>query len=56
MVKDAAVPSSVMNNFINPFVAIIAWLVIPVIAGFIAQFVFSKLLKLYTPMDFQQDL
>ena len=56
MVKDAAVPASVMNHFINPVTALIAWIIVPIIAGFIAQYVFSKLLKLYTPMDFQQDL
>ncbi|KAA8358663.1 PTS sugar transporter subunit IIC [Leuconostoc carnosum] len=56
MVKDPSVPASVMNHFINPIVALIAWLIVPIIAGFIAQFVFSKLLKLYSPMDFQQDL
>lgn len=56
MVKDPTVPSTVMNHFINPAIAVLAWLVIPIIAGFIAQFVFSKLLKLYTPMDFQQEL
>ena len=56
MVKDPSVPASVMNHFINPIVALIAWLIVPISAGFIAQFVFSKLLKLYSPMDFQQDL
>jgi len=56
MVKDPSVPASVMNHFINPIVALIAWLIVPIIAGFIAQFIFSKLLKLYSPMDFQQDL
>lgn len=56
MVKDPTVPAKVMNHFINPLTALIAWLVIPVVAGFIAQYVFSKLLKLYTPADFQQEL
>ena len=56
MVKDPTVPAKVMNHFINPLTALIAWLVIPVVAGFIAQYVFSKLLKLYTPADFEQEL
>lgn len=56
MVKDPAVPAKVMNHFINPLTALIAWIIIPVVAGFIAQYVFSKLLKLYSPADFQQEL
>ncbi len=56
MVKDPNVPSTVMNNFVNPMVGLIAWLVVPIIAGLISQYIFSKLLKLYSPMDFQQDL
>lgn len=56
MVKDPNVPASVMNHFINPMIAIVAWLIVPIIAGFIAQFIFSKLLKLYVPADFQQEL
>ena len=45
-----------MNHFINPFTALIAWIIIPIIAGFIAQFIFSNWLKLYTPADFEQEL
>lgn len=56
IVKDSTVPSSVMNHFISPLVGVFAWLVVPIVAGFVVQFIFSKLLKLYTPMDFQQDL
>ena len=56
IVKDPTVPSSVMNHFISPLVGVFAWLVVPIVAGFVVQFIFSKLLKLYTPMDFQQDL
>ena len=56
MVKDPNVPATVMNHFINPMIAILAWLIVPIVAGFIAQYVFSKLLKLYVPSDFQQEL
>lgn len=56
MVQDSAVPATVMNHFINPLVAVISWVIVPIIAGFIAQYVFSTLLKLYQPSDFKQDL
>ena len=56
MVKDPSIPANVMNHFINPFTALIAWIIIPIIAGFIAQFIFSNWLKLYTPADFEQEL
>ncbi|CAH1852612.1 PTS sugar transporter subunit IIC [Convivina praedatoris] len=56
MIKDPAVPLDVMNHFITPVVAVIAWLVVPVIAGFIAQWICCKWLKLYQPSDFKQEL
>ncbi|MGX7051631.1 PTS sugar transporter subunit IIC [Leuconostoc palmae] len=56
MVKDPTVPTTVMNHFINPVVALIAWVVVPIIAGLISQLIFSNVLKLYKPLDFQQDL
>ncbi|MBS9338902.1 PTS sugar transporter subunit IIC [Fructobacillus sp. M2-14] len=56
MIKDAAIPSSVMNHYINPLVGLIAWVIVPVIASFIAQLIFSKWLKLYSPEDLKQEL
>ena len=56
MVKDPNVPATVMNHFINPMIAVLAWLIVPIVAGLIAQYIFSKLLKLYVPSDFQQEL
>ena len=56
MIKDSAIPSSVMSNYVSPIVALIVWFVVPVIAGIVAQLIFSKLLKLYQPADFKQEL
>ncbi|MBS9336341.1 PTS transporter subunit IIC [Fructobacillus papyrifericola] len=56
VIKDTAIPSTVMSNFVSPVIALIAWFVVPVIAGILAQLVFSKMLKLYQPADFKQDL
>lgn len=56
MIKDAAIPSSVMDNFVSPFVALIVWVIVPIVAGILAQLVFSKWLKLYQPSDFKQEL
>jgi uncharacterized membrane protein len=41
---------------INPVIALIVWLVVPVIAGFVVDFLFTKILKLYSPSDFEQDM
>ncbi|MFC4760970.1 PTS sugar transporter subunit IIC [Fructobacillus durionis] len=56
MIKDAAIPSTVMNHYISPFVGLIVWVIIPVIAALLAQFIFSKLLKFYQPSDLKQEL
>lgn len=56
MIKDAAVPSSVMNNFISPVVALLAWVVIPVVVGLLTQFIFVKVLHLFEPEDLKQEL
>ncbi|CAK8054638.1 PTS sugar transporter subunit IIC [Eupransor demetentiae] len=56
MLKDSTIPSTVMNHFINPLSALIAWFIVPIIAGILAQFIFAKLLKLYSAEDFKQEL
>ncbi|GAP02979.1 membrane protein regulator [Fructobacillus pseudoficulneus] len=56
MIKDSAIPSSIISHYITPVVGIIAWAVIPVIAALIAQYVFANLLKWYQPTDLKQEL
>ncbi|GAO99760.1 PTS sugar transporter subunit IIC [Fructobacillus ficulneus] len=56
MIKDSAIPTSVLDHYITPFAGLIAWVVIPVLAGLAAQFIFSKLLNWYQPEDFKQEL
>ncbi|EHN58949.1 PTS sugar transporter subunit IIC [Oenococcus kitaharae] len=45
-----------ISNYINPFLALIVWFVVPVIVGFLVDFLFRKVLKLYRAADFQQEL
>ncbi|MCD2158942.1 PTS sugar transporter subunit IIC [Fructobacillus sp. M1-13] len=56
VIQDAAIPSTVMSHFISPLIAVLAWFIIPIIAGILAQLIFSKMLKLYKPADFEQEL
>lgn len=56
MIKDASIPSSVMNHYISPMVALIVWVIVPLLAALLAQFIFSKMLKLYQPSDLKQEL
>lgn len=45
-----------MSHTVNPLIGLLAWFVIPAIAAFVANFLFTKVFKLYTAKDFQQDL
>ena len=45
-----------ITNSITGFEALIVWFVVPIIAAFISNYIFSNILKLYKPSDFQQDL
>lgn len=45
-----------ITHVISGFDALIVWFIVPVIAAFISDFIFSKLLKLYKPSDFMQEL
>jgi uncharacterized membrane protein len=56
MTLDAASKAAGMTHAINGIQSLIAWLVVPIVAGFIANFVFSKLFKFYTAEDFHQDI
>ncbi|WEV54185.1 PTS sugar transporter subunit IIC [Leuconostocaceae bacterium ESL0723] len=56
VIKDPAVPTTVMNHFINPLTALLAWVIIPVLAAILAQLILSRWLKLYQPTDFKQEL
>lgn len=53
---DSNLSSPMITHFITPWVAILAWVVIPVLAGLLSQFIFSRWLKLYQPSDLQHDL
>ncbi|CAK8054639.1 PTS sugar transporter subunit IIC [Eupransor demetentiae] len=54
--SDSAAGSALISHYISPAIALLAWVVIPLLAGFLAQFIFSKLLQLYTPEDFKHEL
>lgn len=56
MTLDAASKAAGMTHAINGLQALIAWVVVPIVAAFIAQFIFSNLLKWYQPSDFKQDI
>ncbi|MFL1696008.1 PTS transporter subunit IIC [Weissella kandleri] len=53
--KDAA-DAQWINNYVNPLVSIIVFFVVPIVAGFIVDYVLTKIVKLYKPMDFQQEI
>ncbi|MHA8110212.1 PTS sugar transporter subunit IIC [Lactobacillaceae bacterium Melli_B4] len=44
-----------VNHLIGIGPAIITWFVVPIVAGIIVNFVFVKILKLYSPSDFSKD-
>jgi uncharacterized membrane protein len=44
------------THTISPMIAVIVWFVVPVIAAFIADFLFTKVFKLYAPEDLAQEL
>ncbi|MDF7637614.1 PTS sugar transporter subunit IIC [Leuconostocaceae bacterium ESL0958] len=56
MIHDSAVASSVMDHYLSPLAALMAWVVIPIIGGIIAHYLCSRVLKLYTPNDFKMEL
>ncbi|MDF7627387.1 PTS sugar transporter subunit IIC [Lactobacillaceae bacterium L1_55_11] len=56
MSPDSNASSPLITHFISPGVALVAWVVVPVIAGLLAQLIFSKWLKLYQPSDLKHDL
>lgn len=45
-----------MHHAINPLMGILAWFVIPTLVAFVANFIFTKVLKLYSAEDFKQNL
>jgi uncharacterized membrane protein len=45
-----------MTNFINPITALLVWFVIPVVIGFVVDYVLTKVVHLYEPSDFKQEL
>jgi len=55
MVMDAA-DKVVQTNTISPVPALLIWFVLPVVAGFLVNYLFTKILKLYTAADFIQEI
>lgn len=53
--KDAA-DAQWINNYVNPMISIIVFFVVPIVTGFIVDYVLTKIVKLYNPMDFQQEI
>lgn len=53
--KDAA-DAQWINNYVNPMISIIVFFVVPIVTGFIVDYVLTKIVKLYKPMDFQQEI
>ncbi|UQS86214.1 PTS sugar transporter subunit IIC (plasmid) [Nicoliella spurrieriana] len=45
-----------ITHTVGIFPSLITWLVIPIIAGVIVNFIFTKVLKLYQPSDLQQEI
>ena len=55
VVRDAA-DKVFQTNMIGVVPAIIIWVVIPVVAGIVVDLLFTKVLKLYKPEDFEQEM
>jgi uncharacterized membrane protein len=55
VVRDAA-DKAFQTNVIGVIPAILIWAIIPIIAGIVVDLLFTKVLKLYKPEDFEQDM
>jgi len=45
-----------ITNVVGVLPGLIVWFVVPVIAGLLVDFLFTKVLHIYTPEDFKQDM
>lgn len=53
--KDAA-DAQWITNYVNPMISIVVFFVVPIIVGFVVDFILTKYLKLYKPSDFAQEI
>lgn len=51
-----AAEAEIVNHTINFVQFLIVWFIVPAIAGFVVDFLFTKILKLYSPSDFEQEM
>lgn len=45
-----------MTNYISPLASLIVFFIVPIVVGFVVDFVFTNILKLYKPEDFKQKI
>ncbi|MCS8561612.1 PTS sugar transporter subunit IIC [Weissella cibaria] len=55
MIADGA-ERDIVTHTIGAFPALLTWLIVPAVAGFVVDILFTKVFKLYTPADFEQDM
>lgn len=51
-----AAEAEIVKHTINFVQFLIVWFIVPAIAGFVVDFLFNKILKLYSPSDFEQEM
>lgn len=51
-----AAEAEIVKHTINFVQLLIVWFIVPAIAGFVVDFLFTKILKLYSPSDFEQEM
>ena len=51
-----AAEAEIVKHTINFVQFLIVWFIVPAIAGFVVDFLFTKILKLYSPSDFEQEM
>ncbi|GEA94358.1 conserved membrane hypothetical protein [Weissella viridescens] len=45
-----------INHVVSVVPGIVTWFIVPIVAGFVMDYLFSKVLHLYSPEDFKQDM
>ncbi|MDR3240844.1 MAG: PTS sugar transporter subunit IIC [Lactobacillaceae bacterium] len=53
--KDAA-DKAFITHYVNPLISIVVFFIVPIVVGFVVDFVLTKYVKLYKPSDFQQEI
>ena len=51
-----AAEAEIVKHTINFVQFLSVWFIVPAIAGFVVDFLFTKILKLYSPSDFEQEM